>query len=205
MARFTPTRKVCVCVENTVANCDTFNVNGTRIACSDGYCLYNKACFKCNVENCALCSKENFCSQCNTDQAFVVDSNGKCVYCTDHCATCTSAGCTVCSDGYTLSGDTCRASCNITDCNTCASATACATCNTGLTLMSDGTCSCNIANCKTCFNSVCKECAYGYIYNIAGRTCDVITSVTDASGRIQLRQSALALITSLIIFTVMLG
>ncbi|EPY15106.1 hypothetical protein STCU_12342 [Strigomonas culicis] len=168
---------------------------------NEGYSLYNKACVKCNVENCALCSKENFCYQCNTDQAFVADSNGQCAYCTDHCATCTSTDCTACGDGYKLTDGTCTALCSIAGCSTCVSATACATCDSDLTLLSDSTCSCGIAHCKTCVKSVCQECADGYSYNNHRNTCNGTNS---SSERIHVKRSTLALIASLITFATML-
>ncbi|EPY15448.1 hypothetical protein STCU_12019 [Strigomonas culicis] len=157
------------------------------------------------MENCALCSKENFCYQCNTDQAFVVDSSGKCAYCGDHCTACTSSGCIGCSAGYTLTSGECTALCSLIGCSTCASATACAQCNTGLTLLSDGTCSCGIAHCETCFNSVCKECDEGYFYNMLNSTCDLITSsLMNASGKTHVRLQTLVLAATIIALTAVL-
>jgi hypothetical protein len=80
---------------------------------------------------------------------------------------CSSAtACQVCTLGYSVSNNTCKATCNIPNCSICSSYNACLLCSTGYAVSADFTfCSilCGDPYCSVCSSSTsCSLCVPGY-------------------------------------------
>lgn len=97
--------------------------------------------------------------------------------CAAGCASCTSAAagsCTVCREGYTLSGGVCYqrpVGCPV-NCAQCTATGVCQECASGYALSTTKACvACRASNCKTCTASVdtCSACRDGY--SMIGGTC----------------------------------
>jgi len=172
----------------------------------NGYCVAQLTTYPCStVANCAACSFNNFCSQCNN--GYILSSLGTCIptQCTNvpNCASCSANYvCQQCNSGYTLSlgfmslqsqplsvssiltaqciptGITC----NVTNCAFCKSNNACAACFSGYDFSSSGSnvCSptCSISNCYQCQEgnqNLCLTCSPGYSLSSNGASCSQIS------------------------------
>lgn len=145
----------------------------------NGYCVAQLTTYNCSVANCASCSFNNFCSQCNN--GYVLSALGICIptQCNNvaNCASCSANYiCQQCNTGYSLSlgflsfqfqpisttvinmlTSQCvlnKISCNIANCAYCNSNNVCASCAMGYDFPSGGSNSCipacNVNNCYQC-------------------------------------------------------
>lgn len=145
------------------------------------------------VENLQVCAVAYlYCTGCYSDvcgecQAGFYLEGGQCFGCPLNCDTCTTAGCTLCMNGYTYDPHT--ASCTTTAvaivCSTvnCASCTAdlCTACDSGYFLDAGSQCALcadKVLNCLTCNinpnavdNVICAYCQNGYMLNADTRLC----------------------------------
>ena len=82
--------------------------------CSDnflnvaGYCVANltQSTYTCNIENCAFCSQNNYCAQCEDGYVVYMGNYQRCVKMYSPYQFCKLTGlfgdfCNICNDGYT--------------------------------------------------------------------------------------------------------
>ena len=210
--KFSSNCKLCTksyCIQCELSSCPIGQYAESK-SCSCKNCsdIFSN-CSECDSTKCTKCKDNNYyinngkCENCPTnkicdginayDESYCTNppagyycDNNNIKKCTDkygvYCATCTSAQCTKCINGYYKSGNQCLAC--IQDCITCNNSNSCVKCYSHAYLTSSGICvGCGsaIAHCMLCVSSTqCTTCRGGYYVNSSG-TCSPCTDIPNCS------------------------
>ncbi|EAR85941.2 hypothetical protein TTHERM_01178670 (macronuclear) [Tetrahymena thermophila SB210] len=175
-----------LCIKNCSGNdCQQCDQNQQCTLCnpSDNYYIVQANpvnCALCTIQNCAKCSGEGLCQQCQANFSLSSDRTA-CIPCNvNNCSQCVigqSSLCQTCITGYIQSSDQTTCSCSVQNCQACNSqdGTICDFCVNGYLISLDKKqCQCAVPNCFQCNllnGTKCQTCIGGYNLNPLNSKC----------------------------------